>query len=233
MRWHREADYSDHVTDEGDFAAMMEILHQERLNHPGGWVHPNLRPSRTRRSTVHQMKITLNGVKPRIWRRVVMPSTYRLDEVAEALLEAMGWANSHLHAFFVGELRYDMVGPYSEGDELDERGFTLREVFDEVGRTMRFEYDFGDGWEHTVLLEAVRLQTKAEGEPYCVAGKSACPPDDCGGPHGYMELLEIRENGTKTDWDRERLEWLGEFDPTAFDPEEATAAMRSPLRLWE
>lgn len=220
-------------SDVTDISAMLETLHRERLAHPRGWAHPDLRPSRTRRSTVHQMKITLNDVKPAIWRRVVIPSTYRLDEVADVLLEAMGWTNSHLHAFFVGDFRYDMVGPDSAGDELDERGFTLREVFDQAGRTMRFEYDFGDGWEHTVLLEAIRLQTKAEADPRCVAGKRACPPEDCGGPYGYMELLEIREHGAKTDWDREQLEWLGDFDPTAFDAEAATEAMRNPLRLWD
>ncbi len=166
-------------------------------NRPRGWVHPNVRPPKTRRATVHQMKITLREVRPAVWRRVVIPSTCRLDEVAETLLAAMGWMNSHLHAFTIGDLRYDMVGPYSEGDELDEQGFTLRDVFDEVGRSMLFEYDFGDGWEHTVLLEAVRLQTKAEAEPLCVAGKRACPPEDCGGPHGYRELLELREHGPR------------------------------------
>ncbi len=202
-------------------------------NRPRGWVHPNLRPPKTRRATVHQMKITLREVRPAVWRRVVIPSTCRLDEVAETLLAAMGWMNSHLHAFTIGDLRYDMVGPYSEGDELDEQGFTLRDVFDEVGRSMLFEYDFGDGWEHTVLLEAVRLQTKAEAEPLCVAGKRACPPEDCGGPHGYRELLELREHGAASDWDRERLEWLGDFDPNAFDLDEATYAMRNPLGGWD
>lgn len=173
------------------------------------------------------MRITLRDVKPAIWRRVVIPSTWRLDEVANVLLAAMGWTNSHLHCFVIGEFRYDMVGDWSDGDELDERDFTLRDAFDEVGRTARFEYDFGDGWEHDLLLESVRIATKADRDPYCVAGKRSCPPEDCGGPYGYGELLQLQKSGPKTEWDRERLEWFGDFDPAAFDADEATEAMQN------
>lgn len=205
-------------------------MDRERLSHPRGWVYPNARPSSRRAATVHQMKITLNDVKPAVWRRLTIPSTYRMDEVAEVLLAAMGWTNSHLHAFHIGEFRYEMVGQFSEGYELDERGFYLRDVFDDVGKRMRFEYDFGDGWEHDVLLEAVRIKTKAESEPLCLGGKRACPPEDCGGPPGYRELLNLVTRGPSSDEDRERLDWLGEdFDPAHFDVDETTEAMRSPM----
>lgn len=221
----------DHVTE--DLGALREAwvrMEQERLAHPRGWVHPDARPSSRRAATVHQMKITLNGVKPPVWRRVVIPSNHRLDELAEVLLAAMGWTNSHLHAFFIGECRYDMVGHFSEGDELDERGFVLRDVFDGVGKRMRFEYDFGDGWEHDVLLEAVRLKKKAESEPTCLAGRRACPPEDCGGPWRYVDLLELRARGARNEDEREQLEWLGEtFDPDHFDAEETTRRMRNPV----
>lgn len=199
--------------------------HWDRRTQPQGWVHPNLRPAHKRQPTVHQLKITLRGVKPPIWRRVVVPSASRLDEVATYLIGAMGWTNSHLHAFYIGERRYDMIGPFSEGDELDEAQFTLREVFDSVGSVMRFEYDFGDGWEHDVLLEAVRIAKKSETYPYCIGGRRACPPEDCGGPWGYQELLELRERGAGNEWDEQRLEWLGDFDPEEFDVEWATEAM--------
>ena len=179
-----------------------------------------------RKPTVHQMKVTLKGVKPPIWRRVVIPSGYHLDEVAVLLLAAMGWTNSHLHCFVIGDRRYNVVGDWAEGDEVDEAGVSLRSVFDAVGSTMRFEYDFGDGWEHDVLLEAIRIQTKAESKPACLAGKRACPPEDCGGPYGYESLMELVREGATSEWDREQLEWLGDFDPARFDPGESTGAMQ-------
>lgn len=191
-----------------------------------GWSHPRLRPSSKRRPTVHQLKVTLKDVRPPVWRRVVIPSSSRLDEVANYLIGAMGWTNSHLHAFFIGDRRYDMALPDAEDNELDESDFTLREVFDAAGSTMRFEYDFGDGWEHDVLLEAVRIAKASETEPYCIGGRRACPPEDCGGTYGYAELLNLRKHGPETEWDRERLEWLGDdFDPEAFDPGEASDDM--------
>ena len=223
----------DSLGDMDSIRQLLQLQALERMRMPRGWVHPNVRPSDRRRPTVHQLKVTLKEVKPPIWRRIVVPSNYFLDEVAEMIIEAMGWYNTHLHAFFIGELRYDMVGPFSEGDELDEARFRLRDVFSDVGRSARFEYDFGDGWEHTVLLEAVRLQTKAEQEPYCLAGRRACPPEDCGGPHGFLSLLELRDKGPVSEWDRERLEWLGDFDPTAFSVDEATHAMQNPVGAWD
>lgn len=213
---------------------MWRALQRGQGEEQPGWAHPSLRPSSNRRPTVHQLKVTLSGVKPPVWRRVLIPSTRRLDEVAGYLLAAMGWANSHLHCFYIGDRRYDMIHPYSEGTELDEGLFTLREVFDAVGSKMRFEYDFGDGWEHQVLLEEVRIAKKAESEPSCIAGRRACPPEDCGGPHGYMELMEILEYGPETDWERQRLEWMGEdFDPNEFDVDEATEAMRGAAGYWD
>jgi hypothetical protein len=202
-------------------------MQRERLRNPPGWVPKHMRPSSRRSRTVHQMKVTLRDIKPPIWRRIVIPSDYRLDEVAALILEAMGWNNTHLHAFFIGDRSYDQ--PFPDAPEaLDERQFTLREVFDEVGTRMRFDYDFGDGWEHDVVLEAVRLETKAEREPLCLAGKRACPPEDCGGPHGYENLIRIIEEGPSSDWDRELVDWLPPgYDPKLFDAGEATEAMQN------
>lgn len=214
----------------GDLRGIWQAMEAARFEQPLGWVHPSLRPSNRRRPTVHQLKVSLKGVKPPIWRRVLIPSTSRLDEVALYLLGAMGWTNSHLHAFFIGDYRYEMIHPsYSEGDELEESLFTLRDVFDSTGTMMRFEYDFGDGWEHDVLLEAVRIATRSETEPACIGGRRACPPEDCGGPYGYGELLALLQDGPKSEWDRQRLEWLGDFDPNEFDADEATEWMRGTM----
>jgi hypothetical protein len=180
-------------------------------------------PSAPRRegppTTVYQLKITLAGIQPEIWRRVLVRADLRLSELHRIIQVAMGWTDSHLHAFTCGETRYELPSEgYGPGlDFEDERQAELGAVLTEVGAGLQYEYDFGDGWDHTVHLEAILPADPEATYPVCVAGERACPPEDCGGAWGYVELLEILRDPGHPEH-QERLEWLGRrFDPEGFD----------------
>ncbi|OFW65600.1 MAG: hypothetical protein A2Z12_02180 [Actinobacteria bacterium RBG_16_68_21] len=181
-------------------------------------------------STVHQLKVTLRNVKPPIWRRIVVPSYLTLGELSIVLLAAMGWTDSHLHVFEIGDTRYGMPDP--EWDDLgflDEDRISVGKALTVVGSRLRYEYDFGDGWEHDLLIEGITLPDRTVKYPLCLAGRRACPPEDCGGPWGYGEILELLANPTRPDPEEIRA-WVGpDFDPKHFDVDEATAAMRAWL----
>jgi hypothetical protein len=186
--------------------------------------------------TVHRLKVTLRGVKPPVWRRIEVVSTAKLSDFAAMLEGAMGWTSSHLHVFETADQREfgepdpdDDFGPPVE----DEATYRVDDVLPDVGAKLRFDYDFGDGWEHDVLVEAIEPPTDGVDYPRCIGGKRACPPEDCGGPWGYAELLAaLADPGHNRHADI--TEWLGgEFAPEDFEPEEMTDLMRLPrLSGW-
>ena len=182
--------------------------------------------------SVHQLKVTLRSVKPPVWRRIVVASDLTLAELAPLLEAAMGWLGGHLHLFDVDGITYGMPGPDWDTDDLDERRFRLADVLSEVGAKMRWDYDFGDGWEHNMVVEAVGPPEPAIDHPICLAGRRACPPEDCGGPWGYGRLLQaLSDLGGDPDLEELR-EWVPpDFDPEHFDPIEVTADMHSPRPL--
>ncbi|MGD9704063.1 MAG: plasmid pRiA4b ORF-3 family protein [Acidimicrobiia bacterium] len=190
----------------------------------------------TRAKTVHRLKVTLRQVKPPIWRRIEVLSDVKLSELSDVLEAAMGWYGGHLHAFEAGGVHYEMPDPDGFGFNrpVDERKARLGEVLPTVGSKMRWDYDFGDGWEHDVLVEAIEPRRAEVTYPVCLAGKRACPPEDCGGPWGYGNLLAALGDPTHPEHD-ELTEWAPPgFDPAAFDAGEVTEDMRAarPLKGW-
>lgn len=181
--------------------------------------------------TVHQLKIMLRGVKPPVWRRIEVASDLTLGKLSGVLEAAMGWYGGHLHAFDADGTRYGTPDPEWDTGDLDENKHRLSAVLPSVGSKMRFDYDFGDGWEHSVLVEAINpLDTEAL-YPRCLTGKRACPPEDCGGPWGYANLLEAIADPKHPDHEDLR-EWLPlDFDPDHFDLVETEVDMRSPRPL--
>src|ERR1700737_687005 len=133
--------------------------------------------------TIFQLKITLIGVsKPPIWRRVLVPADIRLDRLHHAIQVAMGWQDYHMHVFSTEIAEYGL-----KDDELkhrDEREATLAQLLSEPGDGIRYTYDFGDDWEHEIVLEKSLAAEPGALYPTCIAGKSACPPEDCGGAGG-------------------------------------------------
>jgi len=184
--------------------------------------------------SVHQLKVALRGVKPPVWRRIVVRSDLSLGELAPILEGAMGWLGGHLHAFDVDGIWYGRPDPDWASDDLDEDQYRLSDVLPAVGDKMRWEYDFGDGWEHNVQVEKIVEAETGLGYPVCLAGRRACPPEDCGGPHGYAQLLEVLADSSHPEHE-ELKNWAPiDFDPDYFDVEEASLEMRSasPLESW-
>lgn len=188
----------------------------------------NKKSSRPASSTAYQLKISLRGVsKPPVWRRVVVPDAIRLDELHEVIQRAMGWDDGHLHVFSQGWTEYGTPDP--ELGHQNERGVSLSDLLAGSGDKLRYTYDFGDGWEHDILLErSVPFEPGAR-YPRCLTGKGACPPEDCGGVWGYADLKEIIADSAHEDHD-DMLEWLGldsagDFDPTSFSVDDVNARL--------
>jgi hypothetical protein len=192
----------------------------------------------TQTTSIHRLKVTLRQVKPPIWRRIEEASNMKLSELAMVLEAAIGWYGDHLHAFEAAGVRYqprrDVDGfndPFSRVKQADEAKARVSVVLPSVKAKMLWEYDFGDGWEHDVVVEAIEARRPDMVYPLCIDGTRAGPPEDCGGPWGYAELLEAIADPTHENH-HERIEWLGgEFDPEHFDVDEITEAMQSPRPL--
>jgi hypothetical protein len=179
----------------------------------------SLAASRARRtSTAFVLKVTLREVRPPIWRRLQVAGDLTLRELHHVLQIAMGWDDCHLHEFRIGGERFGMPDPQEDlgGSPLDEVGYHLRVLFKKRARA-EYLYDFGDDWAHELLVEDVVPLEKSAPKAVCLDGSRACPPEDCGGPHGYQELVEVV---AKPSHERhgELKEWVGEhFAPEEFD----------------
>jgi hypothetical protein len=175
----------------------------------------------------YQLKIVLLGSKPVIWRRLLVPGDASLGWLHAVLQTAVGWTNSHLHHFLTADARYsDPRGneDMSFGDEpdRDEAKATLMQIAPGKGVSFGYEYDFGDSWEHEILVEKILASgTGPANGALCIDGARACPPEDCGGIWGYAELLKALKN-PKHPEHQSMKEWIGgAFDAETFDPEKA------------
>ncbi len=169
---------------------------------------------------VLQLKITLKDSTPPIWRRVLVRKETNFMQLHEIIQIVMGWTDSHLHAFHlddydIGEPDEDF--PMEDDETIKSNTVKLSDVISEKGDTIEYEYDFGDGWEHDVLIEKVLKKESNMHYPVCTKGEMACPPEDCGGIFGFYELLSTIEN-TEHPEHEEMKEWLGvAFNPDSFD----------------
>jgi hypothetical protein len=165
---------------------------------------------------IYQIKVTLRHIEPPVWRRIEVPADIKLGKLHKVLQIAMGWTNSHLHAFRVGQASYGIPDPDFPDDMENERNVRLDKIAAN-GDTLIYEYDFGDGWQHKLKIEKVIPAEPAVHYPRCLAGKRACPPEDCGGTGGYEHLLEVLRDPKHEDYEEMR-EWIGgDYDPEAFD----------------
>ena len=164
-----------------------------------------------------QIKVKLLGVsKPPVWRRLQLRADARLDQLHEILQAALGWENYHLHQFSFGEEEFGPRDAELGLDFSDERQVTLGELTD-IGARFRYTYDFGDNWQHEIVVEDLLDADPQTHYPILVAAKGACPPEDCGGVWGYANLKEVLANPDH-DEHQEMLEWLGLDNASEFDP---------------
>jgi hypothetical protein len=174
---------------------------------------------------VFQLRVTLDDVTPPIWRRVLVPAGYTLDRVHRVIQVSMGWQDCHLHSFEVDGEQYGVPDPDGDLLLLDEMDYRLDDVA-RAGTRLRYTYDFGDWWEHEVLVEEVTAAEPQERYPICLAGEHACPPEDVGGPEGYAEFLAAIADPAHPRhlamWD-----WAGRpFDSSEFDANRVTTLLR-------
>ena len=166
----------------------------------------------------YQLRIALKEIAPDVWRRLLVPGNVTLARLHKIFQIAMGWENYHLYLFTIGRECYgEGVGEWSDfGQRVDNaKRVTLEDVAASKGLRFVYEYDMGDGWEHEVRIEAIQEGTA--GKVRCLEGERSCPPEDCGGPYGYEELLEIILDPKHPEYVDKR-EWLGEgFNPEEFD----------------
>jgi len=176
-----------------------------------------------------QLKVTLAETKPPIWRRVLVPADITLDRLHDVIQAAFGWWNHHLHEFEVGRARY---GPVDLDDDWnppkDERNMRLDQLAS-PGTKLRYTYDFGDDWRHAIEVEKAIDADASVSLPALIDGRRACPPEDCGGPWGYGELLAVLADPSHPEH-AERLAWLGgPFDPERFDASEFETNMANDV----
>ena len=183
---------------------------------------------RLSRSNVLQVKVGLLGIsKPPVWRRLLVPADIHLDQFHDVIQAAMGWTDMHLHSFTAGREEFGPSDPTMDCE--DESRVTLGRLLREIVDRIRYTYDFGDNWEHEITLQAIVRTEPGKPHPARVAGKGACPPEDCGGPWGYADLRSALADPAH-EQHGEQLEWLGltdasEFDPSWFDVDEVNAAL--------
>jgi len=165
---------------------------------------------------IYQFKVTLENIKPPIWRRFQVASNISLGKLHAVLQVVMGWTNSHLHQFIINGKYYGMADEEFDMDIADEDEKILNQIVRVEGAKFVYEYDFGDSWTHKLVLEKILPLEIGVRYPHCITGKRACPPEDCGGCFGYYGLLEIIKNPKHEEY-KETLGWLGgKFDSEAF-----------------
>jgi hypothetical protein len=183
-------------------------------------------PKRPHASSIYQLKVTLKGSKPPIWRRLQLRGDTRLSELHDILQLAMGWGDAHLHQFTAGEQSFGRPDADDWTEVRDERQVVLSQVARAEKARLGYEYDFGDSWEHQLLVEKILPPEPGKDYPVCVAGKRACPPEDVGGIWGYADFLAAIRDPEHREH-KELLEWIGgAFDPEAFDLEAVNAALQ-------
>lgn len=184
---------------------------------------------------IFQIKVVLQGCKPPIWRRVLVPADTSLFDLHKTIQVAMGWTNSHLHQFIKDERFYRVPHEEDWGPVIDERDIHIRDIAPSEGDKFVYEYDFGDGWGHTVTVEKILPVDPHLRYPHCVKGKRACPPEDVGGIWGYEEFLEAMRDPDHVEHES-YLEWWGEpFDPDEFDIEETNQMLQEidEMEWWD
>lgn len=179
--------------------------------------------------SIYQLKITLRDFRPLIWRRVLTPGKFTLYKLHQVIQLAMGWTDSHLHHFLIDGVYYSYPYPDSDwedsGDK-DSRRVTLAQRAPQVKRKFIYEYDFGDSWEHDILVEKIEPAEPGTKYPLCLKGVGACPPEDVGGVWGYANFLEAIADPKHAEH-ASYLEWVGgEFDPSAFDLARVNQALK-------
>ena len=174
-----------------------------------------------------QLKITLVGIEPKIYRIVQVPATITLRNLHKVIQKVMEWENYHLYQFVKDK---ESFGPQSRdflmAEVKNDKSVPVVDLLPKARHKMFYEYDFGDGWLHEVLLQKVLPGDEAVRYPICINGEHAGPPEDSGGPPGYCDLLDALDDPNH-EGHADAKDWLGEgYDPNFFDLDEINRRLR-------
>jgi hypothetical protein len=151
---------------------------------------------------IYQLKVTLLGTSPPIWRRLLVPADLTLAQLHDVLQAAMGWEDGHMHEFSIGQRRFGRPDPEDQlmgmPSAENERTVRLSGILGRVGSKAIYTYDFGDSWEHSIVLEKRLPIDPSTTYPICTDGQLACPPEDCGGVPGFYDLVEALADPNRT-----------------------------------
>lgn len=177
-------------------------------------------PKRRASTQAYQLYVELEWVRPKVWRRLLVPITIELPLLHSTLLFGMGWGGGHLHEFMFGQDSYARNEAGLDLSEvMDEAHVTLREALG-ARKTFVYVYDYGDNWRHKVKIEKIVTLDAPISSGVCIGGENACPPEDVGGAPGYEEFLAVLADPDDPDHEDQK-EWIGgSFDPAAFDVDE-------------
>lgn len=178
---------------------------------------------------IYQLKIFLREISPMIYRRLLVSGDTTLLEIHEIIQIAMGWEGYHLWTFSINGHEYGHA--YGMGLRRETYETTLSDLGLRLRERFLYTYDFGDCWGHEVRLERVTEPEPSKSYPVCIGGKRACPPEDCGGPWAYQELLHLAGSPFRDYERRHAREVLGNrFDPEAFDRQQVNALLKDFAR---
>jgi len=179
---------------------------------------------------LHQLKVTLSGIRPPLWRRVLLSPEITLGKLHRILQTVIGWEDAHLHRFLQDGRTYSDPRFELEDSVLDEREMALGDILPESGSRLIYEYDFGDNWRHELLCEEIVASDEKVPYAICINGAGACPPEDCGGPDVYSDLLRALKNPRHRDY-KEVRGWIRDrFDPEAFNLEATNKRLLGELK---
>jgi len=202
------------------------------------FLFPTMKKADKTNSPSYLLNITLCDIKPVIWRRFIVPPHTTLDRLHEIIQSIMGWHGGHMHGYRFGD-RFCMPDEFCDNGELPESKQVLSVVAPKKGSKFLYIYDFGDSWEHEIVVESTDYSNPDWPYPICcIDGAMACPPEDCGGVPGYYDLCEAMKYKNHPDHD-DLVEWLGcLYIPYFWDMEEVNTAFkikrktRRPTSLW-
>ena len=172
-----------------------------------------------RKESIYQLKVTLRHVRPPVWRRIQVRGDATLDKLHQTLQIAMGWTESHMHQFVADGVFYGQPDPDLDFNVASERRTRLCDVVSDVRDRFIYEYDFGDGWEHELLVEEILQPEPRTSYPRCIKGKRNCPPEDVGGPWGYANFLQALHDENHPMHAEYQDSVDDSFDPDEFDLE--------------
>lgn len=187
-------------------------------------------------SLIARLKIVLDGVEPVVMRRIEIPADLSLHDLHDVLQIALGWTDSHLYEFRIKDTRFGIPFPDMDaGDAPRDADKTIlaQALKDTRAKSFKYLYDFGDGWKHSIKIEGIRPAAQEGTYPRLVEATGRCPPEDIGGPWGYMDFLDVIAD-PEDEGHEEMLEWLGEdtFDPNLVDTDAIDHTLADFARYW-